>query len=69
MNLTNFELTSIKRAFETVREEADRHGVSVLESEIVGLVPQAALPPAPEQTLQLAGFRRNQVLEERLKEA
>jgi len=68
MNLTNFEQTSIKRAFETVREEADRHGVSVLESEIVGLVPQAALPPAPQQTLQLARFSRKQVLEERLDE-
>ena len=68
MNLTHFEQTSLKRAFETVREEAERLGATVLESEIVGLVPQAALPPAPRQTLQLAGFRGDQILEQRLNE-
>jgi glutamate formiminotransferase / 5-formyltetrahydrofolate cyclo-ligase len=68
MNLTNFEKTSISRAFEAVRREAECHGTTVLESEIVGLVPQAALPDAPEQSLQLAGFTRGQVLERRIKE-
>ena len=68
MNLTNYEKTSIVRVFEAVRHEAERHGTSVLESEIVGLVPEAALPPDPEQSLQLAGFNPNQVLERRLKE-
>lgn len=68
MNLTNFERTSIMRAFETVREEAERRGALIIESEIVGLVPQAALPPAPIQTLLLAGFRADQVLERRLSE-
>lgn len=68
MNLTNYETTPIVRVFEAVRQEAERHGTSVLESEIVGLVPEAALPPHPEQALQLAGFDRNQVLEHRLKE-
>ena len=66
MNLTNFQRTSIMRAFETVRQEAERRGAMVVESEIVGLVPQAALPPAPVQTLQLAGFHADQVLERRL---
>ena len=69
MNLTNFQQTSLKRAFETVREEAERLGAAVMESEIVGLVPAAALPPAPRQTLQLAGFRADQILEQRLNEA
>lgn len=68
MNLTNYKETSIVRVFEAVRHEAERHGTSVLESEIVGLVPEAALPPDPEQSLQLAGFNPNQVLEHRLKE-
>ena len=68
MNLTNYEKTSIVRVFEAVRHEAERHGTSVLESEIVGLVPEAALPPDPKQSLQLAGFNPNQVLEHRLKE-
>ena len=43
MNLTNYEKTPIFRVFETVKREAARYGVSVLESEIVGLVPSAAL--------------------------
>ena len=67
MNLTNFQKTPIERVFEAVRREAERLGTSVLESELVGLVPEAALPAAPEQVLQLAGFQPNQVLEYRLK--
>ena len=43
MNLTNYEKTPIFRVFETVKREAARYGVNVLESEIVGLVPSAAL--------------------------
>ena len=43
MNLTNYEKTPIFRVFEIVRREAARYGVTVLESEIVGLVPSAAL--------------------------
>jgi glutamate formiminotransferase len=67
MNLTNFEKTPIFRVFETVRREAARHGVSVLESEIVGLVPSAALIDAAAFYLQLGGFDGAQVLENRLR--
>lgn len=66
MNLTNFEKTSIVRVFEAVRDEAERHGTTIVESEIVGLVPRAALPAAAEQSLRLTGFRSDQVLEHRL---
>jgi glutamate formiminotransferase len=69
MNLTNFEHTPMLRAFEAVRTEAERRGTTILESEIVGLVPEAALPTNPERSLQLAGFSDNQVLERRLTEA
>jgi glutamate formiminotransferase / 5-formyltetrahydrofolate cyclo-ligase len=68
MNLTNFEHTPIARAFEAVRAEAQRLGTTVLESEVIGLVPQAALPPDPEQSLLLSGFTNSQVLERRLNE-
>ncbi len=67
MNLTNYEKTPIFRVFETVKREAERHGVSILESEIVGLVPSAALNAAAEFYLQIAGFKPDQVLENRLK--
>ena len=67
MNLTNYEKTPIFRVFETVKREAARYGVSVLESEIVGLVPSAALAGAAEFYLQLDGFKADQVLETRLR--
>jgi len=68
MNLTNYEKTPILRVFEAVKREAERYGVNVLESEIVGLVPAAALIAAAESALQLTAFRREQVLETRLRE-
>ena len=68
MNLTNYEKTPILRVFEAVKREAEKYGVNVLESEIVGLVPAAALIDAAETTLQLTAFKPNQVLETRLRE-
>jgi glutamate formiminotransferase len=68
MNLTNFEKTPIFRVFETVKREAERYGVAILESEIVGLVPSAALNAAAEFYLQIEGFKADQVLEHRLRQ-
>lgn len=68
MNLTNYEQTSILRAFDAVRTAADCHGVAVLESEIVGLVPAAALDGLTPEEIQLGGFRDEQVLENRLRD-
>ena len=68
MNLTNFEKTPIFRVFETVKREAARYGVQVLESEIVGLVPSAALFAAAEHYLQIEGFKPSQVLENKLRQ-
>jgi glutamate formiminotransferase / 5-formyltetrahydrofolate cyclo-ligase len=67
MNLTNYEKTPMFRVFETVKREAERYGVSILESEIVGLVPSAALNAAAEFYLQIAGFKSEQVLEHKLR--
>ena len=67
MNLTNYERTPIFRVFETVKREAARYGVSILESEIVGLVPSAALMGAAEFYLQIEGFKADQVLENKLR--
>jgi glutamate formiminotransferase len=68
MNLTNYEKTPIFRVFEAVKREAERYGVAVLESEIVGLVPAAALHAAAEYYLQIAGFKAEQVLENKLRQ-
>jgi glutamate formiminotransferase / 5-formyltetrahydrofolate cyclo-ligase len=68
MNLTNFQKTPVFRVFEMVRREAERYGVSILESEIVGLVPLAALVSSAEFYLQLERFSGEQILESKLKE-
>ena len=60
--------TPVPRVFELVKREAARYGVAILESEIVGLVPQAALLAAAEYYLQIEGFTASQVLENRLRE-
>ena len=67
MNLTNYEKTPIFRVFELVKREAERYGVSILESEIVGLVPSAALMSAAEFYLQLERFSDGQLLENQLR--
>ncbi|MBM3122104.1 MAG: glutamate formimidoyltransferase, partial [Chloroflexi bacterium] len=66
MNLTDFTRTSVARAVETVRKEAARHGVAIHHTELVGLIPQAALLDAALSYLQLEGFHPEQVLESRL---
>src|SRR6266571_3311421 len=67
MNLVDTEATPIHRVLALVRSEAARHGVMVSGCEIVGLVPEAALLEAARHALQLEGFRRDQVLELRLR--
>jgi len=67
MNLTNYEKTPIFRVFETVKREAARYGVAILESEIVGLLPAAALHACAEYYLQVAGLTADQILENKLR--
>lgn len=69
MNLTDYRKTPMHRAFEMVRLEAERYGVPVVGSEIVGLVPSEALLAAAEHFLRLINFAREQVLEEKLRKA
>lgn len=69
MNLTNYEGTPIFRAFEMVAREAERYGVSVASSEIVGLVPQKALDACADYYLCLERFSQSQILENRLEGA
>lgn len=68
MNLTDFEKTSLEIVFETVKREAERYGVSVGSSEIVGLVPQKALEKAAEFYLRVENFKPEMILENRLDE-
>ena len=66
MNLTDFEQTPIHRVFELVKREAARYGVMPVSSEIVGLIPKAALEQAAEWFLQVENFDSSLILENRL---
>jgi glutamate formiminotransferase len=66
MNLTNYRVTPIHRVVDLIRTEADRFGVSVTRSEVVGLIPAEALLDAAQFYLQLHGFHPDQILENRL---
>jgi len=66
MNMVNYEGTPLFRAFEMIKREAERYGVSIVGSEIVGLVPQRALNSVADFYLQLEKFSEEQILEHRL---
>ena len=67
MNLTNYHATPIFRVFDTVAREAARLGVAIHDSEIVGLVPAAALIAGAAHYLRLKRFTDDQVLETKLR--
>jgi glutamate formiminotransferase len=66
MNLLNYKVTSPARAFEAVEELAARRGCAVLESELVGLAPEAALDRALAERIRLRDFSEERILERRL---
>jgi glutamate formiminotransferase/formiminotetrahydrofolate cyclodeaminase len=69
MNLTDFHETPIARVVETVRREAERYGIGIHHSELVGLIPQEALVDAAVWYTQLDQFDKSQILETRLFDA
>jgi glutamate formiminotransferase / formiminotetrahydrofolate cyclodeaminase len=68
MNLTNYRQTPVARVVELIRREAQRYGVGIHHSELVGLIPQEALVNAAVWHLQLDQFEPEQILEQRLYE-
>lgn len=69
MNLTDYRQTAVARVVETIRREAQRYGVGMHHSELVGLIPQEALVDAAVWYMQLDQFSPEQVLETRLSAA
>jgi glutamate formiminotransferase len=69
INMTNYRKTPLHRVFDCVRSEAERHGVPIVGSEIVGLTPADALFMAAEHYLRIERFSSEQVLETKLLEA
>ena len=66
INMTDYTRTALYRVFETVKFEAQRWGVTIAGSEIVGLVPMAAIVDTAEYYLGLENFSIDQVLESKL---
>src|SRR6185369_13302352 len=69
INLTDFEQTPMHLVYETVRREAERYGVPVVGSEIVGLIPKKSLEMAADYFLRFENFQPELVLEHRIAEA
>ncbi|MBW1856039.1 MAG: glutamate formiminotransferase, partial [Deltaproteobacteria bacterium] len=68
MNMTDFTKTALYRVFELIRIEAKRYGISIVGSEIIGLVPMAALIDTAVYYLGIEAFSMDQVLESRIME-
>jgi glutamate formiminotransferase / formiminotetrahydrofolate cyclodeaminase len=66
MNMTDYHKSQLFKAYELVKMFADRYGVPVVGSEIVGLTPMDALIDSAEYYLRLENFSRDQILEKRL---
>lgn len=66
MNLTDHRRTPIHRVMELIRTEAARFGLTITHSEVVGLLPAAALLDAAQFYLQITDLSPDQILENRL---
>ncbi len=63
MNLTDHETTSIGKAFDAVMAKAREYGVEILESELIGLIPQKAFDGVTAEYLQLSDFSEIKIIE------
>jgi len=66
MNLLDYKVTPIWKVYDAVEAEARRRGVAVVGSEVVGLVPLAALVDCADHYLKLERFNIDQTLEVKL---
>ncbi len=66
MNLTNYKVTPMHVVFEAISAEAQRLGIPVVGSEIVGLVPLEAIVQSADRFLKLENFKMDQTLEVKL---
>ena len=66
MNLVNYEVTGMEAAYAAVRSEAEKLGVEIASTEIVGLVPERALDKSAEYFLKLENFGEEKILEVRI---
>jgi glutamate formiminotransferase len=63
INVTNFKVTGLKALMDAVKKECDSRGINILNSELIGLVPQAATFPGMKEYLQLDDFDEGRIIE------
>jgi glutamate formiminotransferase len=63
MNLTDYRVTSIQAVFDRVRKEALKAGVNILESELIGLAPAAAINEATARHVLLRDYSEKKIIE------
>jgi glutamate formiminotransferase / 5-formyltetrahydrofolate cyclo-ligase len=68
MNMTDYTKTALYRAYELVKIEARRYGVSVVGTEVIGLLPMEALIDTAVYYLGIEDFSMDQILETRIME-
>ncbi|HEX7897109.1 MAG TPA: glutamate formimidoyltransferase [Planctomycetota bacterium] len=66
INVCDYTRTGLLDVFRAVEKAAAEAGVDVHSSEVVGLVPEAALPPDALRALRLEGFSDALILDRRL---
>ncbi len=66
MNLTNYQVTPVHVVFDKIKTEAEAAGVKVLESEVIGLIPLAAMVECAQHYLKAKEFKNDQLLEPRI---
>lgn len=66
MNMFDTNKTPIYRAFTLIEAEANRYGVPVVATQIIGTLPQEALVGCAEYFLKLENFNRDQIIENHL---
>lgn len=68
MNMVDYTKTPLFRVFDVIEREARRYGVNVIGSEIIGLVPMAAMIDVADYYLRIENFDYSQILEKRMME-
>lgn len=68
MNMTNYKKSPLFRVFETIKREAERYGVPVIGSEIIGMVPIQAMLEVAQFYLQIDDFNVNRIIETKILE-
>ena len=63
MNLTNYKVTPVSTVFRSVAERAKQFGTEILESELIGLIPEGAYQDAVSGDFKIVDFGPDRIIE------